>query len=71
MPPPAPALPQTGEVAIEMDLVKVAGGVEWPEPKNKKEMQAFPSFINFYQRFIQDFLHHAHLLFNLTGKDIV
>ncbi|KAG5732414.1 hypothetical protein E4T56_gene11314 [Termitomyces sp. T112] len=40
--------------AMEMDPVKVAGVVEWPEPKNKKE----------------DFLHHAHLLFNLTGKDV-
>ncbi|KAG5719742.1 hypothetical protein E4T56_gene18566 [Termitomyces sp. T112] len=69
-PPPAPALPQTREVATEMDPVKVAGVVEWPEPKNKK-VQAFLSFANFYQRFIQDFSHHAHLLFDLTGKDVV
>ncbi|KAG5727732.1 hypothetical protein E4T56_gene20758 [Termitomyces sp. T112] len=55
VPLPAPTLPQTGEVATEMDPVKVAGVVEWPEPKNKKE----------------DFLHYAHLLFDLTGKDLV
>ncbi|KAG5719999.1 hypothetical protein E4T56_gene6850 [Termitomyces sp. T112] len=71
MPPPAPALSQTGELATEMDLVKVAGMAEWPEPKNKKEVQAFLGFANFYWRFIQDFLHHAHLLFNLTEKDVV
>ncbi|KAG5735556.1 hypothetical protein E4T56_gene11068 [Termitomyces sp. T112] len=69
MPLPAPALPQTGEVTVEMDPVKVAGVVEWLEPKNK-EMQAFLGFINFYWRFIQDFSHHAHSLFDLTRKDI-
>ncbi|KAG5725340.1 hypothetical protein E4T56_gene6725 [Termitomyces sp. T112] len=57
--------------AVEMDPVKVAGMAEWPEPKHKKEVQVFLGFVNFYWRFIQDFLHHAHLLFNLTGKDIV
>ncbi|KAG5721584.1 hypothetical protein E4T56_gene12887 [Termitomyces sp. T112] len=34
--------------AAEMDLVKVAGVAEWPEPKNKKEVQAFLGFVNFY-----------------------
>ncbi|KAG5717877.1 hypothetical protein E4T56_gene1449 [Termitomyces sp. T112] len=56
--------------AAEMDPVKVAGIVEWPEPKKKKEVQAFLSFMNFYWRFIQNFSHHACLLFDLTGKDI-
>ncbi|KAG5723662.1 hypothetical protein E4T56_gene20282 [Termitomyces sp. T112] len=56
---------------VEMDLVKIAGVAEWPEPQNKKEVQVFLGFVNFYWRFIQDFLHHACLLFNLTGKDIV
>ncbi|KAG5726854.1 hypothetical protein E4T56_gene1110 [Termitomyces sp. T112] len=40
--------------AVEMDLVKVAGMAEWPEPKNK-----------------EDFLHYAHPLFDLTGKDVL
>ncbi|KAG5721207.1 hypothetical protein E4T56_gene20017 [Termitomyces sp. T112] len=56
--------------AVEMDLVKVAGVAEWLEPKNKKEVQAFLGFANFYQRFIQDFLHYTHPLFNLMGKDV-
>ena len=43
--------------------------VEWPEPKNKKKVQAFLGFTNFYQRFIQDFSHYACLLFDLTVKD--
>ncbi|KAG5735103.1 hypothetical protein E4T56_gene20497 [Termitomyces sp. T112] len=66
----APALPQAGEVTAEMDPVKVAGMAEWLEPKNKKKVQAFLGFANFYWRFIQDFSHHAHPLFDLTGKDV-
>ncbi|KAG5728410.1 hypothetical protein E4T56_gene18952 [Termitomyces sp. T112] len=34
--------------AVEMDLVKVAGMVEWLKPKNKKEVQALLGFANFY-----------------------
>ncbi|KAG5727591.1 hypothetical protein E4T56_gene12326 [Termitomyces sp. T112] len=55
---------------LEMDPVKVVGVAEWLELKNKKEVQAFLGFANFYWRFIQDFLHHAYPLFNLTGKDV-
>ena len=39
--------------SVEMDPVKVAGVVEWPVPNNKKEVQSFLGFINFYRRFIQ------------------
>ncbi|KAG5732436.1 hypothetical protein E4T56_gene8388 [Termitomyces sp. T112] len=53
----------------EMDPIKVAGVVEWPELRNKKEVQAFLGFVNFYQKFIQDFSHHACPIFNLIVKD--
>ena len=56
--------------SVEMDPVKVAGVAEWPVPNNKKEVQSFLGFINFYQRFIQDFSHHACPLFNLTKNDV-
>jgi hypothetical protein len=55
---------------VEMDLVKIAGVVDWPTPSNKKEVQSFVSFINFYRRFIPGFSHHACALFDLTMKDI-
>jgi hypothetical protein len=55
------------EGQAEMDPVKVAGVAEWPTPKNKKEVQQFLGFVNFYRRFVKDFSHHARPLFDLTG----
>jgi hypothetical protein len=55
---------------VEMDPVKIAGVVDWPTPSNKKEVQSFIGFINFYQRFILGFSHHVHALFDLTMKDV-
>jgi hypothetical protein len=52
-----------------MDLVKVAGVAEWPEPSNKQEVQSFLRFTNFYRQFIKDFSHHACPLFNLTKNE--
>jgi hypothetical protein len=33
---------------VEMDLVRIAGVVDWPTPSNKKKVQSFIGFINFY-----------------------
>ena len=55
---------------VEMDPVKVSGVSKWPEPQNKREVQSFVGFINFYQQFIKDVSHHACALFNLTKKDV-
>ena len=41
-----------------------------PEPTNKKEVQSFLGFTNFYRRFIKDFSEHARPLFDLTWNDI-
>ena len=54
---------------IEMDPVKVAGVMDWPTPANRKEVQAFLGFANFYRRFVEGFSHHACPLFELTKKD--
>ena len=58
------------EGTVEMDLVKVSGVSEWLEPWNKREVQSFVRFINFYQWFIKDFSHHVCALFDLTKKDV-
>jgi hypothetical protein len=55
---------------VEMDPVKIAGVVDWPTPSNKKEVQSFVGFVNFYQQFIPGFSHHVHALFDLTMKDV-
>ncbi|GLB43126.1 putative retrotransposable element tf2 155 kda protein type 1-like [Lyophyllum shimeji] len=39
-----------------MDPVKVAGVAEWPVPKNKKEVQSFLGFTNFYRRFRVEYI---------------
>jgi len=38
--------------SVAMDLVKIAGVTEWPAPTNKKEVQSFLGFTNFYRQFI-------------------
>jgi hypothetical protein len=55
---------------VEMDLVKIAGVADWPTPSNKKEVQSFVGFVNFYRRFIPGFSHHVCALFDLTMKDV-
>jgi len=49
--------------------VKIAGVTEWPALTNKKEVQSFLGFTNFYRRFIKDFSEHARPLFDLTRND--
>jgi hypothetical protein len=55
---------------VEMDLVKIAGVADWLMPSNKKEVQSFIGFVNFYRHFIPGFSHHARTLFDLTMKDV-
>ena len=54
---------------VKMNPVKVAGVTEWHTPSNRKEVQSFLGFTNFYCRFIQGFSHLACPLFDLTRKD--
>jgi transposase InsO family protein len=55
--------------SVEMDPVKVAGVAQWPVPSNRKEVQSFLGFANFYRRFIAGFSDIARPLFDLTKKD--
>ena len=52
-----------------MDPVKIASVRDWPTPKNVTEVQSFVGFVNFYRRFIPDFLHVASPLYRLTKKE--
>jgi hypothetical protein len=55
---------------VEMDPVKIPGVADWPMPSNKKEVQSFVSFVNFYRHLIPGFSHHARPLFDLTMMDV-
>ena len=53
---------------VEIDLVKVAGVQEWLTLRNVTKVQSFVGFVNFYQCFIQDFLHITKPLHQLMKK---
>ena len=55
--------------SIHMDPVKVKGAMDWPVPRNVKEVQSFLGFLNFYRHFIEGFSSIAHPLHQLTRKD--
>ena len=59
------------ENEVSMDPVKVVGVQEWPTLENKTDIQTFLDFVNFYQRFIQDFSTKARPLFDLTYSEQV
>jgi len=57
------------ENKVAMDPVKVARVRDWPTPENRTDVQAFIGFVNFYHRFIRDFLTIARPLFGLMRSD--
>ena len=56
--------------SVAMNPVKVAGIRNWPAPTNKKEVQSFLGFTNFYRRFIQGFSEHTRPLFDLVRNNV-
>jgi len=51
---------------VKMDPVKVAGVTEWPTPSNRKEVQSFPGFTNFYRCYdFYSFTHSFYLNYTL------
>ena len=54
--------------SVRMDPVKVDGITSWPIPQDKRDVQSFLGFCNFYRRFIRDFAKIAHPLHQLTGN---
>ena len=53
---------------MRMDPVKIKAVNEWPKPKNKKQLQRFLGFCNFYRRFIKNYSKIARPLHDLTGN---
>jgi len=48
-----------------MKKEKIEGVLNWPEPKNVKDIRKFLSLANYYRRFIKDF---AIMLYRRLGK---
>ena len=57
-----------GKGQVRMDRGKVQAIKEWISPKNKKGLQSFLGFSNFYRRFIREFAKSSLSLTPLTGK---
>ena len=53
---------------MRMDPVKIEAMASWPTPRNKKDVQQFLGFVNFYRRFIQNFARLATPLNRLCGS---
>src|SRR3981189_3899128 len=53
-----------------MDPRKVTRVIKWPTLKNRKEVQSFLGFTNFYRCFIPHFSNDARPLFDLSKKDV-
>jgi len=58
-----------GPRGVEMQKEKVEGVLNWPAPKNVKEMQKFLGLANYYRRFIKDFAKIAVPLHVLVRKE--
>jgi len=58
-----------GPRGVEMQKEKVEGVLNWPAPKNVKEVQKFLGLANYYKRFIKDFAKIAAPLHALVRKE--
>ena len=54
--------------SIEADPTKIKGITDWPEPHDRREVQQFLGFCNFYRRFIPGFAKVTKPLTELIGK---
>jgi Reverse transcriptase (RNA-dependent DNA polymerase) len=54
---------------IKMDPTKIEAISKWKEPQNKKELQSFLGFANYYRKFIEDYGSIAKPMTKLTGNE--
>jgi len=58
-----------GPKGVEMQKEKVEEVLNWPAPRNIKEVQKFLGLVNYYRRFIKDFTKIAAPLYVLVRKE--
>jgi len=54
---------------VEMQREKIERVLNWPVPRNVKEVQKFLGLTNYYKRFIKDFTRIAAPLHMLVRKE--
>jgi len=57
-----------GNGQVKMDQGKITAVRDWKSPRNKKELQTFLGFANFYRKFIKDFAKVSIQLTPLMGN---
>jgi len=57
-----------GPKGVEMQKEKIEGVLNWPAPRNIKEVQKFLGLTNYYRRFIKNFAKIAAPLHMLVRK---
>ena len=55
---------------LEMDLSKTEAVMSWPTPTDRRELQRFLGFANFYRRFIRGFSSTVQPLTALTSTEV-
>ena len=55
---------------LSMDPRKIQAVIDWPPPKNEKEIQRFVGFANFYRKFIRNFSKIITPITQLTKKTV-
>jgi len=58
-----------GEDGVKMEKEKVQGVIEWPVPRNVKDVQKFLGLANYYRWFVKDFAMIAKPLHETTRKE--
>jgi len=58
-----------GPKGVEMQKEKMEGVLNWPAPRNIKEVQKFLGLANYYRRFIKDFARVVAPLHVLVRKE--
>jgi len=58
-----------GPKGVEMQKKKIEGVLNWPVPRNIKEVQKFLDLANYYRKFIKDFTRIATPLYVLVRKE--
>lgn len=59
-----------GSGQVKPDPSKIQAVVEWPQPENRKQLQRFLGFANFYRRFIRNYSSVATPLTKLTSSKL-